>query len=255
MSATAPASLAKRTRRFSRSYSDSRKASSASAWRARAAIAAGSPCPAHDGGVGTGRDHPVRATQLLEPGRFDDPADARANHLGAGEHRDVTQRVHAIGPEGRRLHRHGREAPLGHVQDEQRERVAGDLVGDDQQRSALLGDGGQHRHELANLRDALVRCQDVGLLENAFAEPPVARQAGRQQAVVEAHSLVEVELDSVGPVILDPNHAVGADPRQGVGHEFADVFVSRCDRGDASQVTPPHRAGLSLDPLACGRHG
>ena len=94
----------------------------------------------HDRGVGTGRDHPVRATQLLEPGRFDDLADARTNHLGAGEHRDVAQRVQAIGPEGRRLHRHGREAPLGHVQDEQRERVAGDLVGDDQQRSALLGD-------------------------------------------------------------------------------------------------------------------
>ncbi len=58
------------------------------------------------------------------------------------------------------------------VDDQQRQRFAFDVLGDDQQRLAGLADLLQHRHQLAQVADLLFVDQDVGVFEHAVHRRP-----------------------------------------------------------------------------------
>ena len=77
---------------------------------------------------------------------------------------DVAQHRLAAVAEAGGLHRTDVEHAAELVDDQQRQRFALDVFGDDQQRLAGLGDLLQHRHQVAEVADLLLVDQDAARL-------------------------------------------------------------------------------------------
>ena len=88
-------------------------------------------------------------------------ADFLADDLAAGQDRDVLQHRLATIAEARRLDGGDLERAAELVHDERGERLALDVLGDDEQRAALLRDLLEHREQVLHRRDLLVVDEDV----------------------------------------------------------------------------------------------
>src|SRR5262249_17524576 len=74
------------------------------------------------------------------------------------------------------------------VDDERRQRLALDVLGDDQQRLPALHDLLEHREQVLDGRDLRADEQDVGVVEDAFHPLRVGHEVGRDIALVESHA-------------------------------------------------------------------
>ena len=92
-------------------------------------------------------------------------ADFLGDHLAAGQDRDVLQHGLAAITEARRLHGRDLHDAADVVHHQRRKRLAFDVLRDDQQRPARLGDAFEQRQQLADVRDLLVVDQDQRVLE------------------------------------------------------------------------------------------
>ena len=158
------------------------------------------------------------------------------DHLAAGEDRDVLEHPLAAITEARRLDRNGREHAAELVDDDGRERLALDVLGDDQQRLAGLDDLLEHRQEVLDRADLLVRDQDVRVVEHGLHALGVRDHVRRQVALVELHPLGELELEAERLALLDVDDAVLADLLDRVRDHVADLALTRRDRRDAGDV-------------------
>src|SRR5215471_9952820 len=86
----------------------------------------------------------LRAAHVLDLGVLELDADVLGDHLAAGEDRDVLHHGLAAVTEAGRLHRAHVERAAQLVHHQRRERLALDLLGDDEQRLAALGDLLEH---------------------------------------------------------------------------------------------------------------
>ena len=111
------------------------------------------------------------------------------------------------------------------VDDERRERLALDVLGDDQQRLARLDHLLEQRQEVRDGADLLVGDQDVGVVEHCFHPLGVGDHVGRDVALVELHALGELELEAERLALLDVDDAVLADLLDRVGDHVADLVV------------------------------
>ena len=116
------------------------------------------------------------------------------------------------------------------VHDQGRERLAVDVLGDDQQLLAGLDHLVDDREQVLDVRDLAVDDQDVRVLEDRLLALGVGDEVRRQVALVEAHALGELELGAEGVRLLDRDHALLADLVDRLGDDLADLGVGGRDR-------------------------
>src|SRR5690606_31605880 len=109
--------------------------------------------------------------------------------------------------EARRLDGRDLDDAADVVDDERREGLALDVLGDDQQRAARLRNGLEQRQQLADVRNLLVVDQDQRVLEVRRLARLVVDEVQRQVAAVELHALDDLELVRETRAFLDRDHA------------------------------------------------
>src|SRR6185503_19662608 len=80
------------------------------------------------------------------------------------------------------------------VHDQRRERLAFEVLGDDQQRATGLRNGLEQRQQLADVRNLLVVDQDQRVLEVGRLARLIIDEIERQVATIELHAFHDVEL-------------------------------------------------------------
>src|SRR3954452_17289479 len=158
------------------------------------------------------------------------------DHLGAREDRDVLEHPLAAIAEARRLHGDGLEGAAQLVDDDRRERLALDVLRNDEQRATLLDDLLENRQKVLDRTDLLVGDEDVGILEDRLHALGVRDHVRRQVALVELHALRELELEAESLALLDVHDAVLADLLDRVGNDVANLAVAGRDGRDARNV-------------------
>src|ERR1039458_3063492 len=130
------------------------------------------------------------------------------------------------------------------------ERLALDILSDDQQRAAGLDDLLEHGQDVPDGADLRVGNQHVGVLEDGLHALLVGDHVGRDVTLVELHALGELEVHAERLALLDVDHAVLADLVDRVGDHVADLLVAGRDRRHAGDlVLAGDLLGLTGDVL------
>ena len=111
----------------------------------------------------------------------------------AGEDRDVLEHRLAAIAEAGRLDGGGLQRAAQLVDDERRQRLALDVLRDDEQRPAEARHLLEHRQQVLHRADLLLVDQDDRVLEHDFHALGVGHEVGREVAAVELHALDDVE--------------------------------------------------------------
>ena len=147
MTATPPASLARRSWSFSRSQSESVFSISALIWSMRPLTSSSVAATVDDGGVVLGDDDLLGRAEQVERDVLELEADLLADDLATGEDGHVLQHRLAAVAEAGGLDGDGVERAADLVDDEGGQGLALDVLGDDQQRPAGLHDLLEHRQQ------------------------------------------------------------------------------------------------------------
>src|SRR3954454_20434958 len=183
-----------------------------------------------------GDDDAAGAAELRELRVLELEAHLLGDDLAAGEDRDVLEHALAAVAEARRLDGDAGERAAELVDDERRERLALDVLGDDQQRLARLDRLLEHGQDVPDRADLLVGDQDVGVLEDSLHPVLVGDHVRRDVALVELHALRELEVHAERLALLDVHDAVLAHLVDRVGDDRADLLVGSRDGGHASDL-------------------
>ena len=170
-------------------------------------------------------------------------AEVLGDQRARGEDRDVLEHRLAAIAEARRLDRRDLEAAAQLVDDQGRQRLAVDVLGDDQERLAGLHDRLEDRQHRLQRRQLLLVDEDVGVLELGDHLLGVGDEIGREIAAVELHALDDVELGLGGLGLFDRDDALVADLLHRLGDHLADRLVAV--RGDGADLGDLFR-GLHL---------
>ena len=174
-------------------------------------------------------------------------AEVLEDGLGAGQHGDILE--HGLAAVAVTGGLHGRDLQYAFelVDHQRREHLALDILGDDQQLPLRLGHLLQQRNQLGDGADFLLVHQDQRLLELADHLVRVGHEMRRKVPAVELHALDELDVRLEALALLDRNHAILADPDEGVGHDLADLAVvvggNGCDVDDVGGFVDAHRLG------------
>src|SRR5690606_22523766 len=216
----------------------------------------------------------LRGAEVVELHLLEREAHFLGDHLAAREDRDVLQHRLAAVAEARRLRRSDLQDAAQVIDDERRERLALDVLGDDHQRLPGLRDRLEHRQQIADARDLLVVQQHVRVLELRRHRLLVVDEVRRQIPAVELHAFDELELVLDARALLDRDHALAADLVHRVRDDVADRLIGvRRDRADLRdrltvrarlrqllQLLDGHRGGLvdaalQVHRIHAGRRG
>ncbi len=165
---TPPASLARRSWSFSRSQSESVFSISALIWLTRPSTSALLAATVDDRGVVLGDHDATGRAEHLEADLVELEADLGGDDLATGEGRDVLHHRLAAVTEGRGLDRDGVERAADLVDDQGRQRLAVDVLGEDEQRLAGADDLLQQREQVGDRGDLALVEQDVGVVEDGL---------------------------------------------------------------------------------------
>ena len=189
-----------------------------------------------DGGVLLGDRHPLGLAEHGEGDVLELDAEVFGDDLTAGQDRDVLQHRLAAIAEARRLDGRDLEAAAELVDDERGQRLALDVLGDDQQRPGRLDDGFEHRQHRLEVGELLLVQEDERILELGHHLLGVGDEVGREVAAVELHALDDFELELERLGLLDGDDALVADLLHGLGDLLADDLLAvggdRADLGD-----------------------
>ncbi len=158
--------------------------------------------------------------------------DVRGDDLGAGQDGDVLEHRLATIAEARRLDGDRSEQPTDAVDHQRGERLAVDVLGNDQQRLLRLRDLLQQRQQVADRGDLALVQQHVRVIERGFHPLGVGNEVRRDVALVELHALGELELDAGGLALVDGDDAVLADLVHRLRDQVTDRTVLRGDGRD-----------------------
>ena len=118
------------------------------------------------------------------------------------------------------------EDALELVQDERGQRVALYVLGDDQQRLFLPGDGFKERNQVFGVADLLFVNEDVRVFQFDSDRFRVGDEVRRQEAAIELHALHDHDLGLGRPAFLDRDDAVaGAHQLHRLGQFLADLGI------------------------------
>ena len=138
--------------------------------------------------------------------------------------------------------------PLELVDHERRERLAVDVLGDDEQRLAQLHGLLERRQQLLDARDLLVGDEDGRVLEHGLHALGVGHEVRRDVAPVELHPLGVFLLEADRLAFLDGDDTVLADLVHDLGDQLADLGVGGADGGHGRDLLAGlDRAGVLLE--------
>ncbi len=189
-----------------------------------------------DGGVVLGDDDPARPAEHVDGHAFELQADLFRDDGATGENGDVLQHGLAALTKSRSLHGDRRERAADAVDDERRQGLTLDVLGEHDERLARLHDLLEHRQQVVDRADLLVGDQDVRILEHRFLAVRVGDEVGRDVALVELHALGELELEAEGLALLDGDDAVLADLVHRLGDHLADRLIGGRDGGNRGNL-------------------
>jgi hypothetical protein len=161
--------------------------------------------------------------------------DAEVLHDGgaAGQDRDVVEVLLAPIAVAGRLHGAALQDAAQLVHDQRGERLALDVLRDDQERPARLADLLEQRDQLHDRADLVLVHEDEGVLEHARHLLGLRDEVGREEAAVELHAFDDVDRRLERLALLDGDHAVLADLLHRVGDHLPGVgIVVRRDGAD-----------------------
>ena len=236
MTQTPPASLARRSWSFSRSQSESVRSISCLICATRPATSSWSPAPSMIVVLSLVTTTRRAWPRVVETDLVELEADLLGDDLAAGEGGDVLEHGLAAVAEAGRLDRDDVERAAHLVDDQRREGLAVDVLGDDEQRLAGLDDLLQDRQDVGDGRDLALVDEHVGVLDDGLHALGVGDEVRRDVALVELHALGELELGRRGRGLLDGDDAVLADLVERVGDGRADRLVLRGERGDLGDL-------------------
>src|SRR5690606_24167620 len=189
-----------------------------------------------DRGLVLGDDHLAGPAQQVEGGVLQLEADLLGDDLAAGEDRDVGQHGLAAVAEAGGLDGHRAEQAADLVDHQGGQGLALDVLGDDQERLAGLHDLVEQRQQVLVGRDLRVDDQDVRVLEHGLHAVGVRDEVHRGHALVEAHTLGELQLQAEGVALLDGDDAFLADLVHRLGDQRADLRVGGGDGGGGGDL-------------------
>jgi hypothetical protein len=188
--------------------------------------------------------------EVLEGQVLELEAEILGDRLAAGQDRDVLQHLLAAIAEARGLDRADLQRAAQLVDDQGRQGLAVDVLGQDQERAARLGHLLEERQELLHVRDLLLVSQHEAVIQDRLHALRVGHEVRRQVAAVELHALDHVELGVERLRLLDGDHALLADLVHRLGDHVADRGVAvggdRADLGDLLVVLGVLRLGLQV---------
>ena len=185
-----------------------------------------------DGRVVLGDDDPAGGPEDLETDLLEVEPDVGGDDLRTGQHGHVLQHRLAAVAEARGLDRDGGEGAADLVHDERGQRLALDVVGDDEEGLGGLQDLLHQRQQLLDGGDLAPDEQHVGVGEDGLHALGVGDHVRAQVALVELHALGELQADPGGGALLDGDDAVAADLVERLGQGLTDGGVLRGDGGD-----------------------
>ena len=170
--------------------------------------------------------HPLGAAEHGERHVLELDAEFFGDHLAGGEDGDVLEHGLAAIAEARRLDGGDLQAAAQLVDDERGERLALDVLGDDEQRLAGLHHGFEDRQQRLQRRQLLLVDENVRVVEFGDHLLGIGDEIGREIAAVELHALDDVGLGLEALGLLDRDHAFVAD----LLHRLGDFFADERDR-------------------------
>src|SRR5579872_135496 len=201
--------------------------------------------------------HLAGAAEHVDRHAFELHAEFVGNQLAAGEDRDVFQHRLAAIAEARRLDGGDLQAAAQAVDDERRQRLALDILGNNQKRFAGLHHGLQHRQHRLQAGQLLLVQQHVDVFEFRRHLLAVGDEIGRQIAAVELHAFDNIDLGPERLVLFDRDDALVADLLHRLRNHLADRGIAiggnRADLGDLGGGGD--RLGALLDILHDRVHG
>src|SRR5580658_10563525 len=147
----------------------------------------------HDRRVLLVDDDPLGAAEVADGDVLKLDAEVLGEALAAREDGDVLEDRLAAVAEAGGLDGHDVERPADLVDDERGEGLALDLLRDDEEGLAALGDGLQEREQVVERADLLLVDEDVGVLDHGLHGLRVGDEVRREVALVELHSLDDLE--------------------------------------------------------------
>ena len=156
--------------------------------------------------------------------------------------RSVAQHLLAAVTEARRLDGNDLQGAPKLVHHQRRERLALDILGDDQHRLPALGDLFEQGQELLHGGNLLVVDQEVGVVQHRLHLLRIGDEVGRQVAAVELHAVHGFQrgLEALG--LLDGDDAFLADLFHRISNEVPDFLVGvRGDGADLRDLLLAHR--------------
>src|SRR5882724_694469 len=173
-------------------------------------------------------------------------AEVFGDGLAAGEGGDVLQHVFAAIAEAGRLDGADLQRATQFVDHQGSQRFALDVLSDNEQRFAALGDLLQQREHIFHGADFLFVNEDVGIFQHRFHALWVGHEVRRQVATVKLHAFDYFELSLEGLGLFHGDDAVLADLLHRLGNDVADgLVVVGADRSHLSD----HVAGDGLRQL------
>ena len=173
------------------------------------------------------------ATELIQLQMLELDAQFLGDDLAPGQYADVGEHLLAPISEAGGLDRHAAEGAAQLVHDQRGQGLAIDVLGDDEQRLARARHLLQERQQVLHDADLPVRQQQPDVLEHDLHLLGVGDEVGREIAAVELEPLDHLELRLRRLRLLDGDDALVADLLHGVGHQVADRrVVVGGDRGD-----------------------
>ncbi len=169
--------------------------------------------------------HALGLAELADVGVLELEAEFFGDNLAAGKDGDVLEHGLASVAEAGRLDRAGFERSAEAIDDERREGLSVDVLGDDEERATRLRDLLEQGKHVLHVGDFLVVNEDVGILEDGFHAVAVGHEIRRDIPAVELHSFHEVGGRVHRLRFLDGDDAVLSDLLDGVGKNLSDFFV------------------------------
>ena len=156
--------------------------------------------------------------------------------LAGGEDRNVLEHGLAAVAEARRLDGRDLQAAAQLVDDERGERLALDVLGDDDERLAGLHDGFENRQQGLQRRQFLFMDENVRVFQLGDHLLGIGDEIGREIAAVELHAFDDIEFGLEALCLLDRDDALVADLLHRIRDHCADRLVAigrnRADLGD-----------------------
>src|SRR5664280_1281109 len=175
-----------------------------------------------DGRVVLGDHDLARTPKLVELGGVELESDLLGDDLATGEDGDVAEHGLATVTEARRLDGDDAQGATDVVQHQRRESLALDVLSHDQDGFASLAHLVQQRDEVLDAADLGVDDQDVRVLQDGLHALCVGDEVGGDVALVEAHALGQLELETKGLALLDRDDTFLADLVHSLGDHLAD---------------------------------